>query len=41
MIVLVGAAVFIVVLAVTGGRGLRRSSGLDSHSEDLLAERAA
>lgn len=41
MIVLVGAAVFIVVLVVTGGRGLRRSSGLDSHSEDLLAERAA
>ena len=41
MIVLVGAAVFLVVLAVTGGRGLRRSAGLDSHSEDLLAERAA
>lgn len=41
MIVLVGATVFVVVLAVTGGRGLRRSSGLDSHSEDLLAERAA
>jgi ABC-type Mn2+/Zn2+ transport system permease subunit len=41
MIVLVGAALFIVVLAVTGGRGLRRSSGLDSHSEDLLAEPAA
>ena len=38
MIVLVGAAVFIVVLAITGGRGLRRSAGLDSHSEDLLAE---
>jgi ABC-type Mn2+/Zn2+ transport system permease subunit len=41
MIVLVGAAVFIVVLAITGGRGLRRSAGLDSHSEDLLAEPAA
>ena len=41
MIVLVGAAVFVVVLAITGGRGLRRSAGLDSHSEDLLAERAA
>jgi len=41
MIVLVGAAVFVVVLLVTGGRGLRRSSGLDSHSEDLMAEPAA
>lgn len=41
MIVLVGATVFVVVLVITGGRGLRRSSGLDSHSEDLLAERAA
>ena len=41
MIVLVGAAAFLVVLAVTGGRGLRRSAGLDSHSEDLLMERAA
>lgn len=41
MIVLVGAAVFLLVLAITGGRGLRRSAGLDSHSEDLLAERAA
>ncbi len=41
MIVLVGAAVFLLVLIVTGGRGLRRSAGLDSHSEDLLAERAA
>jgi ABC-type Mn2+/Zn2+ transport system permease subunit len=41
MIVLVGAALFIVVLAFTGGRGLRRSAGLDSHSEDLLAEPAA
>ena len=41
MIVLVGAALFIVVLIITGGRGLRRSAGLDSHSEDLLMERAA
>ena len=41
MIVLVGAAVFVVVLAFTGGRGLRRSAGLDAHSEDLLAEPAA
>jgi len=41
MIVLVGAGVFLVTLAVTGGKGLRRSAGLDSHSEDLLAERAA
>lgn len=41
MIVLVGAALFVVVLAFTGGRGLRRSSGLDIHSEDLLAKPAA
>jgi ABC-type Mn2+/Zn2+ transport system permease subunit len=41
MIVLVGAAVFVVVLVLTGGKGLRRSAGLDSHSEDLLAEPAA
>ena len=41
MIVLVGAAVFVIVLVVAGGRGLRRSAGLDSHSEDLLAEPAA
>lgn len=40
MIVLVGAALFVVVLLVTGGRGLRRSAGLDSYSEDLLAEPA-
>ena len=31
MIVLVGAAVFLVVLAITGARGLRRSAGLDDH----------
>jgi manganese/iron transport system permease protein/iron/zinc/copper transport system permease protein len=41
MIVLVGATLFVIVLAFTGGRGLRRSAGLDSHSEDLLVERAA
>ncbi len=33
MIVLVGAFLFLIVLAVTGGRGLRRSVGLDSHAE--------
>lgn len=38
MIVLVGAALFIVVLAATGGSGLRRSAGLDSHSEDLVSK---
>ena len=31
MIVLVGAAVFLVVLGITGARGLRRSAGLDDH----------
>lgn len=36
MIVLVGAALFIIVLATTGGRGLRRSAGLDSHTENVL-----
>ena len=36
MIVLVGAAVFGVVLAITGGRGLRRSVGLDSHAETVV-----
>jgi manganese/iron transport system permease protein/iron/zinc/copper transport system permease protein len=41
MIVLVGASVFVIVLALTGGKGMRRSAGLDSHSEGLLAERAA
>ena len=41
MIVLVGAALFIVVLLATGGRGLRRSAGLDSHSEELVAEKSA
>lgn len=35
MIVLVGAALFVVVLAITRGRGLRRSAGLDSHAEQL------
>ena len=33
MIVLVGAAIFVIVLAVTGGRGLRRSAGLDKHHD--------
>lgn len=33
MIVLVGAVIFVVVLAVTRGRGLSRSAGLDSHPE--------
>ena len=41
MIVLVGATAFVIVLIATGGRGLRRSAGLDSHSEDLVAEPAA
>lgn len=31
MIVLVGAVAFIVVLAITRGRGLRRTAGLDDH----------
>ena len=33
MIVLVGAAIFVIVLAITGGRGLRRSAGLDKHHD--------
>lgn len=33
MIVLVGSAIFVIVLAITGGRGLRRTVGLDSHAE--------
>ena len=32
MIVLVGAAVFIVVLAASGGRGLRKTAGVDAHA---------
>ncbi|MFY9332184.1 MAG: metal ABC transporter permease [Candidatus Nanopelagicales bacterium] len=32
MIVLVGAVLFIIVLAATGARGLRRSAGMDSHA---------
>lgn len=36
MIVLVGAAVFGIALAITGGRGLRRSVGLDSHAETVV-----
>ena len=35
MIVLVGAALFVIVLAITRGRGLRRSSGLDHHTEEF------
>jgi hypothetical protein len=38
---LVGAALFIVVLLATGGRGLRRSAGLDTHSEDMVPEKSA
>jgi ABC-type Mn2+/Zn2+ transport system permease subunit len=40
MIVLVGAALFLVVLLATGGRGLRRSAGLDSHSEEVVSQKA-
>jgi manganese/iron transport system permease protein/iron/zinc/copper transport system permease protein len=36
MIVLVGAVLFIFVLAFTGGSGLRRSAGLDNHPEEML-----
>ena len=32
-IVLTNAAVFVVVLAATGGRGLRKTAGLDEHAE--------
>jgi manganese/iron transport system permease protein/iron/zinc/copper transport system permease protein len=35
MIVLVGAALFIIVLAITRGRGLRRSAGLDAHVKEF------
>ena len=38
MIVLVGAALFMVVLATTGGSGLRRSAGLDKHPEELVSK---
>jgi len=43
MIVLVGAVAFIAVLAMTGGRGLRRASRLDDHaaSEPVRAAVAA
>ncbi len=41
MIVLVGAAVFVVVLAITGGRGLRRTARLDSHAEGPMLQAAA
>ncbi|MEO7837386.1 MAG: metal ABC transporter permease [Acidimicrobiales bacterium] len=36
-IVLVGAAVFAVVFALTGTRGLRRTAGLDEHSAPVVA----
>jgi ABC-type Mn2+/Zn2+ transport system permease subunit len=36
-IVLTGAAVFTVVLMVTGGRGLRRTARMDSHAEPVPA----
>jgi hypothetical protein len=36
-IVLTGAAVFTVVLMVTGGRGLRRTARMDSHAEPIPA----
>lgn len=37
MIVLTGAACFLVVLAATGGRGLKRSAGLDTHRSAVAA----
>ena len=37
MIVLVGALIFIIVLALTGSSGLRRSAGLDTHPKELPA----
>ncbi len=37
MIVLVGAALFVIVLALTGGSGLRRSAGLDTHPAGAVA----
>ena len=36
MIVLVGATAFVVVLAATGTRGLRRTAGMDDHVEDAV-----
>ena len=39
-IVLTGAAVFTVVLMVTGGRGLRRTAMMDSHAEPTPAPAA-
>ena len=38
MIVLVGTAVFLVVLAITGVRGMRRTIGLDSHAAPNVKE---
>ena len=40
-IVLVNAAVFVLVLAVTGGRALRRAGGLDDHVETPAPTRLA
>jgi manganese/iron transport system permease protein/iron/zinc/copper transport system permease protein len=37
MIVLVGALIFLIVLALTGPSGLRRSAGLDTHPKELPA----
>jgi manganese/iron transport system permease protein/iron/zinc/copper transport system permease protein len=42
MIVLTGAAVFVTVLAFTGARGMRRTAGLDDHTDaDELAPATA
>ena len=41
MVVLVGACFFVVVLLITGRRGTRRRTGLDTHAEDLLFENPA
>lgn len=35
-IVLTNAVVFVVVLAVTGGRTLRRAAGMDDHDRDVV-----
>ena len=39
MIVLVGALIFVIVLAITRGRGLRRSADLDRHTEEPVLVR--
>lgn len=41
MIVLVGAALFVVVLLATGGRGARRSAGLDRHPVEIEIKKLA